>query len=47
MSIGTILFVANLVVWLGLGGYMVFMAVRARRLEIRLSQLERMHHDHD
>ena len=47
MSIETTLFAANLAVWLGLGGYVAFVAARGMRLEARLTQLERMRHDQD
>ncbi|MGE4552041.1 MAG: CcmD family protein [Desulfovibrionaceae bacterium] len=43
MNVETTLFAVNLAVWLGLGGYVAFLAVRARRLDTRLTQLERMH----
>ncbi len=41
----TYLFAANLAVWLGLGGYVAFLAARAGGLERRLRQLERMSDD--
>lgn len=38
----TYLFVANVAVWLGIGGYVAFLAGRAARLERRVRQLERL-----
>ena len=39
------LLAANVVVWLGLCGYMAFVASRQKRLERRLKQLEALQHD--
>ena len=39
------LLAANVLVWLGLCGYLAFVASRQKRLERRLKQLETMHHD--
>jgi CcmD family protein len=36
------LFAANVVVWLGLGGYLAFLAGRSAGLERRVRQLERL-----
>ena len=35
------LFVAFLAVWIGLGGYMVSLGLRQRRVERRLAELDR------
>lgn len=37
------LFAANVVVWLGIGGYLVFLALGQRKLTQRFQQLELMH----
>jgi CcmD family protein len=34
------LFAANIIVWVGLGAYVAFLAVSQKRLERRLSRLE-------
>ena len=34
------LFAANVIVWVGLGAYVAFLAVAQKRLERRLSRLE-------
>jgi CcmD family protein len=34
------LFVANVAVWLGVGGYLLFLAGNQKRLERRLAQME-------
>lgn len=39
------LLAANVLVWLGLCGYLGFVASRQKRLERRLKQLETLHHD--
>jgi CcmD family protein len=39
------LLAANIVVWLGLCGYMAFVASCQKRLERRLKQLEALQHD--
>ncbi|MFP5238263.1 MAG: CcmD family protein [Acidobacteriota bacterium] len=39
------LLAANVVVWLGLCGYMAFVASRQKRLERRLKQLETLQDD--
>jgi len=38
------LFAANVVVWLGIGGYLAWLAVGQRRLARRLEHLELMRH---
>ncbi len=40
MQTDTYLLLANIAVWLGLGGYAAFLQARSARLEQRLSQLE-------
>ena len=34
------LLAANVVVWLGVGGYLLFLAGRQKRLELRLKRME-------
>ncbi len=34
------LLAANVVIWLGIGGYLVFLAGRQKRLEARLRRME-------
>jgi len=41
----TYLLAANVVVWLGLCGYLAFVAARQKRLEQRLKQLETLNDD--
>lgn len=41
----TYLLAANVAVWIGLCGYVAFMASRQRNLERRLRQLERLSDD--
>jgi len=36
------LLLANVLVWLGIGGYLSFLAIRQNRLEQRLNQMERL-----
>ena len=36
---------ANAAVWLGIGGYMAFLATRQRSLAARLAQMEMLNHD--
>lgn len=45
MSAQTLLIVGNVVIWLGLGGYMLFLSARSGRLARRLDQLEVLGHD--
>lgn len=40
MSATTYLFIANAAVWLGVAGYLVFLASKASGLEKRVQQLE-------
>jgi CcmD family protein len=40
MSATTYLFIANGAVWLGVAGYLVFLATRSAELERRVCQLE-------
>ncbi|MBQ3059043.1 MAG: CcmD family protein [Desulfovibrio sp.] len=35
----------NAAVWLGIGGYLAFLAARQRALSIRLRQWELLHHE--
>ncbi|NJB67397.1 CcmD family protein [Desulfobaculum xiamenense] len=39
------LLVANVAVWLGVGGYMMFIGARQRRFELRLAQMEQLRDD--
>lgn len=41
----TYLLAANVAIWLGLCGYVLFLAARQKRLENRLKQLETLHDD--
>lgn len=34
------LLAANVAIWLGIGGYLLFLAGRQKRLELRLSRME-------
>ena len=45
MKAETYLFLANAAVWLGIGAYVAFMAVRQKNLEKRLIQLEMLGDD--
>ena len=45
MQAQTYLFFGNLVVWLGVAGYVAFLAAKSARLEQRLNQMEAIH-DH-
>ncbi len=45
MTAQTLLIIGNVAVWLGLGGYMLFLSARAGRLARRLDQLEVLGHD--
>jgi len=47
MSATTYLFIANCAVWLGVAGYLVFMASKAAGLEKRVQQLELLGDDND
>ena len=40
MSATTYLFIANVIVWLGMAGYLVFLAGRSKALDRRVNQLE-------
>ncbi len=40
MSATTYLFIANVAVWLGVAGYLAFMAAKSSGLEKRVQQLE-------
>lgn len=42
----TYLLAANVAVWIGIAGYVAFLAARSRRLEERLKHLEILDHDH-
>ncbi|MEA4855757.1 MAG: CcmD family protein [Solidesulfovibrio sp.] len=39
------LFAANVIVWVGIGCYVAFLAVTQKRLEKRLKRLEVLHDD--
>lgn len=39
------LFLANVCIWIGVGGYVLFLAGQHRTLERRLQQLEILHAD--
>ncbi|WP_291320929.1 CcmD family protein [Desulfonatronospira sp.] len=41
----TYLIASNVVVWLGIGGYLFFLAVGQKKLEKKIRQLEVMHHE--
>lgn len=41
------LFAANVVVWIGIGAYVAFLAIRQRRLTQRCEQLELMRNDQE
>ena len=45
MTMNGYLLAANVAVWAGIAGYVAFLAVRARRLEERLKQLEILDND--
>ena len=47
MSATTYLFMANAAVWLGVAGYLVFLASKASGLEKRVQQLELLGDDND
>ncbi|BCS90148.1 CcmD family protein [Pseudodesulfovibrio sediminis] len=40
MSVTTYIFIANIAVWLGVAGYLVFLASKSAGLEKRVQQLE-------
>ncbi|MBU1001237.1 MAG: CcmD family protein [Proteobacteria bacterium] len=42
MDYQTYLLVANVAVWLGVGGYLAFLAARQRRLNTRIRQMEQL-----
>lgn len=46
MSADTYLLWANVVVWLGIAGYLVFLGAKSAQLSQRLNQLELLRHDH-
>ncbi|MDO5484537.1 MAG: CcmD family protein [Desulfovibrionaceae bacterium] len=41
----TWLVLANAAVWLGIGGYLAFLAIQQHRLAVRLSQWEILRHE--
>ncbi len=45
MSAITYLFIANVIVWLGLAGYVVFLTGRSKALDRRIRQLEMLGED--
>ncbi|MBI9078671.1 MAG: CcmD family protein [Pseudodesulfovibrio sp.] len=47
MSTATYLFIANGAVWLGVAGYLVFLAAKSSGLEKRVQQLELLGEDND
>ncbi|KAB1443265.1 CcmD family protein [Pseudodesulfovibrio senegalensis] len=47
MSVATYLFTANIIVWTGIAGYVVFLASRSATLEKRVRQLELLGADND
>ncbi|NDV18036.1 CcmD family protein [Pseudodesulfovibrio sp. JC047] len=47
MSATTYIFIANVAVWLGVAGYLVFLASKSVGLEKRVQQLELLGDDHD
>lgn len=42
MNYETYLLVANVAVWLGVGGYLAFLAARQKRLSTRIRQMEQL-----
>ncbi|MCJ2162947.1 MULTISPECIES: CcmD family protein [unclassified Pseudodesulfovibrio] len=47
MSATSYIFIANVAVWLGVAGYLVFLASKSTGLEKRVRQLELLGEDHD
>ncbi len=43
----TFLIAANAVIWLGVGGYLAWLAAGQKRLQDRLTQLEQLSRDDD
>jgi CcmD family protein len=41
------LFIANVAVWLGIAGYLAFLAAKSRGIAKRIDQLEMLKDDHD
>ncbi|CAM2059316.1 conserved hypothetical protein [Desulfovibrionales bacterium] len=46
MEMSIYLLIANIAVWLGIAGYVAFLAGRQRQLYLRLIHLEMVQHDH-
>lgn len=42
MDYQTYLFAANVAVWLGVGGYLLLLGARQRRMETRIRQMEQL-----
>jgi len=42
MTYETYLLAANVAVWLGMGGYLAFLAARQRQLSTRIRQMEQL-----
>ncbi|WP_338669937.1 CcmD family protein [Pseudodesulfovibrio methanolicus] len=47
MSATVYIFIANVAVWLGVAGYLAFLASRSAGLEKRIRQLELLGDEHD
>jgi len=47
MDTGAFLLAANAAVWLGIGGYVAFLARAQKQLEQRLRQMELLRHEHE
>ncbi|MGL1861764.1 MAG: CcmD family protein [Pseudodesulfovibrio sp.] len=47
MSATTYLFIANAAVWVGVSGYLIFLASKSAGLEKRVQQLELLGDDND
>ena len=43
----TYLFAANIAVWIGLGAYILVLALGQKRINSRITQLEALRHDND
>ncbi len=41
----TYIFIANIAVWLGIGGYTAFLSLKQKKLTTRIKQLEQIHND--
>jgi CcmD family protein len=39
------LIISNLLIWLGIGGYLIFLAIKAKRLEKKVKQLELLNNE--